>query len=86
MKNRLSFGLVLVLSLVFSIFAPIKSNAQAILGQYPTTGQTLVGVTGSVPLFAATFNSIFSRDFKASDSAALNSIGLGVAGSEALSL
>ena len=54
MKNRLSFSLVLVLSLVFSIFAPIKSNAQAILGQYPTTGQTLVGVTGSVPLFAAT--------------------------------
>jgi hypothetical protein len=45
---------LLVVFFLLTIFAPIKSNAQAIFGQYPTTGQVPVGVTGSVPLFTNT--------------------------------
>lgn len=53
MKNHSSF-LAVIVFLLLSVLAPIKSNAQAFMGQYPTTGQTLVGVTGSVPVFTAT--------------------------------
>jgi hypothetical protein len=50
----LCFSLFFILFFLSMFAAPRTVSAQSVLGQYPTTGQVLVGVTGSVPLFTGT--------------------------------